>query len=81
MRDDGINYLQDLFIVPPKDIARVASELAAAELATAGTTATLKIQVVAGRGDSVCDAHAVESSIAQLGASAEERDGGRRTGG
>ena len=30
MRDDGINYLQDLVIVPLKDIERVAAELAAA---------------------------------------------------
>ena len=30
MRDDGINYLQDLLIVPPEDIERVAAELAAA---------------------------------------------------
>ena len=29
MRDDGINYLQDLLIVPPEDIERVAAELAA----------------------------------------------------
>ena len=29
MRDDGINYLQDLFIVRPEDIDRVAAELAA----------------------------------------------------
>ena len=29
MRDDGINYLQDLLIVPPEDIDRVAAELAA----------------------------------------------------
>ena len=29
MRDDGINYFQDLFIVPPEDIERVAAELAA----------------------------------------------------
>ena len=29
MRDDGINYLQDLIIVPPNDIGRVAAELAA----------------------------------------------------
>ena len=28
MRDDGINYLQDLLIVPPEDIERVAAELA-----------------------------------------------------
>ena len=29
MRDDGINYLQDLLIVPSEDIERVAAELAA----------------------------------------------------
>ena len=29
MRDDGINYLQDVLIVPPEDIERVAAELAA----------------------------------------------------
>ena len=29
MRDDGINYLQDLLIVPPEDIERVAAEIAA----------------------------------------------------
>ena len=29
MRDDGVNYLQDLLIVPPEDIERVAAELAA----------------------------------------------------
>ena len=29
MRDDDINYLQDLLIVPPEDIERVAAELAA----------------------------------------------------
>ena len=28
MRDDGVNYLQDLLIVPPEDIERVAAELA-----------------------------------------------------
>ena len=30
MRDDGINYLQDLLMVSPEDIERVAAELAAA---------------------------------------------------
>ena len=29
MRDDAVNYLQDLFIAPPEDIERVAAELAA----------------------------------------------------
>ena len=29
LRDDGVNYLQDLLIVPPEDIERVAAELAA----------------------------------------------------
>ena len=29
MRDDGVNYLQDLLIVPPEDIERVAAEIAA----------------------------------------------------
>ena len=30
MRDDGVNYLQDLLVVSPEDIERVAAELAAA---------------------------------------------------
>ena len=30
MRDDGVNYLQDMFIALPQDIERVAAELAAA---------------------------------------------------
>ena len=29
MRDDGVKYLQDVFIVPPKEIERFAAELAA----------------------------------------------------
>ena len=29
MRDDGINYQQDLLIFPPEDTERVAAELAA----------------------------------------------------
>ena len=29
MRDDGVNYLQDLLIVVPEDMERVAAELAA----------------------------------------------------
>ena len=32
MRDDGINYLQDLIIVPPDQVDQVASELAAMQL-------------------------------------------------
>ena len=30
MRDDGVNYLQDLLIVPPEDMERFAAELAVA---------------------------------------------------
>ena len=33
MRDDGINYLQDLIIVPPEQVDRVAGELAAIQAA------------------------------------------------
>ena len=36
MRDDGINYLQDLIIVPPEQVDRVAGELAAIQAAQAG---------------------------------------------
>ena len=32
MRDDGINYLQDLIIVPPEQVDQVASKLAAMQL-------------------------------------------------
>ena len=36
MRDDGINYLQDLIIVPPDQVDNVAQELAAIQQNTIG---------------------------------------------
>ena len=36
MRDDGVNYLQDLIIVPPDQVDNVAQELAAIQQNTIG---------------------------------------------
>ena len=61
MRDDGINYLQDLLIVPPEDIERVAAELAAVAACQDWDATNAMTQVLADRADSVCDAHAFKS--------------------
>ena len=37
MRDDGVNYFQDLIIVPPEQLATVAAELAAIQQSCGGT--------------------------------------------
>ena len=36
LRDDGVNYLHDLFIVPPEELERVAAQLAAASASQDG---------------------------------------------
>ena len=52
MRDDGANYLQDLLIVLPEHVERVATELAALQLNPA------EVRIFAGRADDVCENHA-----------------------